>query len=411
MAENSVRGTAIGSPYTATDPDNAGSDPDKDTLTYGLTGTDTASFDIDTATGQIKTKAALDHETKETYSVTVTVRDSRDDNGDADTATDATIDVSITVTDVDGRGEITLSPTQPSAGNEVTATLEDDDGVKTDVDVTWVWEKSSDTSDPNSWTTIQGATTNTYIPQEEDVGNYLRVTATYEDELGAGKTAEEVSDSAVLEEEATNEKPTFDLDSDTATLTVRENTPAGENIGDPFAATDGDDSTLTYSLSGTDASSFDIVSTSGQIQTKEVLDYENANSKTSYVVTVQVTDSKDPWGNADTVVDDTIAVTINLTDMDVPDAPGAPTVAAANGAAAKLNVSWTAIDPTDNAPLDGYDVRYKVKDDQNPQDWNADIISVTSNSATITGLEYTKTYEVQVRSKNIEGERRLVAQR
>ena len=140
----------------------------------------------------------MDHETTETYNVTVSVRDSRDDAGDPDTADDATITVTITVTDVDDPGTIALSPTQPSAGDEVTATLEDDDGIKTDVDVTWKWEKSSDLTDPNSWTTIDGATTNTYIPQEEDEGDFLRVTATYDDELGAGKTAQEVTDSAVL---------------------------------------------------------------------------------------------------------------------------------------------------------------------------------------------------------------------
>ena len=74
--ENTPADTNIGSPYTATDPD-AG-----ETLTYSLGGTDAASFDIDDTTGQIKTTAALDHETKETYNVTVTVSDGRNDAGD-----------------------------------------------------------------------------------------------------------------------------------------------------------------------------------------------------------------------------------------------------------------------------------------------------------------------------------------
>ena len=38
--------------------------------------TDAASFDIGSATGQLMTKAALDYETKATYSVTVTATDS-----------------------------------------------------------------------------------------------------------------------------------------------------------------------------------------------------------------------------------------------------------------------------------------------------------------------------------------------
>ena len=45
--------------------------------------------------------------------------------------------------------------------------------------------------------------------------------------------------------------------------------------------TDGD--TLTYTLGGTDAADFAIVSTSGQIQTKSALDYE---TDSSYTVTV-----------------------------------------------------------------------------------------------------------------------------
>ena len=89
-AMHSHRGNA----FTATDPDNSGTDPNKDTLTYSLGGTDSASFDIDDETGQIKTKAALDHETKETYTVTVTVSDGRNDAGDDEQnpVADATID-------------------------------------------------------------------------------------------------------------------------------------------------------------------------------------------------------------------------------------------------------------------------------------------------------------------------------
>ena len=51
-----------------------------ETLTYDLIGTDAASFGIDTATGQLTTKAALtyNHETKDTYSVKVTVSDGKD---------------------------------------------------------------------------------------------------------------------------------------------------------------------------------------------------------------------------------------------------------------------------------------------------------------------------------------------
>ena len=86
VAENTVAGEDIGAPVAASDADDAA-------LTYTLSGTDTASFAIDSDTGQLMTLAALDYETKDTYSVTVTASDS---GGLSDS-----IDVTITVTDVD----------------------------------------------------------------------------------------------------------------------------------------------------------------------------------------------------------------------------------------------------------------------------------------------------------------------
>ena len=62
-------------------------------LTYSLTGPDAASFEIVRATGQLLTKAPLDHETKATYTVTVTAVDP--------SLMPAIISVTITVNDVD----------------------------------------------------------------------------------------------------------------------------------------------------------------------------------------------------------------------------------------------------------------------------------------------------------------------
>ena len=56
-----------------------------------------------------------------------------------------------------------------------------------------------------------------------------------------------------------------DFGADTATRAVAENSPAGTDVGDPVDATA--TNPLTYSLAGTDAASFAIVSTSGQIRT------------------------------------------------------------------------------------------------------------------------------------------------
>ena len=102
-----------------------------------------------------------------------------------------------------------------------------------------------------------------------------------------------------------NNAPVFA--STTTTRSVAENTAAGMSIGDPVTATDADNDTLTYSLSGTDMASFAIVAASGQLQTKAALDYE---TKTSYMVTVTADDSN---GGTDTI-DVTINVTNDTTD-------------------------------------------------------------------------------------------------
>ena len=85
MAENTAAGVNIGTPVTATD-------ADRDTLTYTVGGDDGSAFAVNSTTGQLKTKSALDFETKSSYRVTMGVTDS---NGEGDTIT-----VTITVTDV-----------------------------------------------------------------------------------------------------------------------------------------------------------------------------------------------------------------------------------------------------------------------------------------------------------------------
>ena len=76
IAENTAAGQNIGTPVPATDPDAGDT-----TLTYTLGGADAASFGIVATSGQLQTKAALDHETKASYTVTVSVRDSTDARG------------------------------------------------------------------------------------------------------------------------------------------------------------------------------------------------------------------------------------------------------------------------------------------------------------------------------------------
>ncbi|MDE0468378.1 MAG: cadherin domain-containing protein, partial [Candidatus Poribacteria bacterium] len=200
VAENTPAGTNIGTPVAATDADN-------DMLTYSLGWLEGSPvFSIDRHTGQLRTKAPLDYETKNSYSFSVFADDGKGDR--------VVIIVTINVTDV----------SETLANNP-----------------------------------------------------------------------------------STNSAPEF-TEGTSATRSVTENTASGTNIGSAVSATDADNDTLTYSLSGTDASSFSIVSTSGQLQTSGVLDYQTKNS---YFVTVSVSD-----GNGGS---DSITVTINVTDVSEPE--------------------------------------------------------------------------------------------
>ncbi len=283
IAENTEAGVAIGDPVTATDPDTG------DTPAYTLDGTDANFFDIDGSTGQLRTQAALDHETKSGYTVTVTASDG---------ALTATVDVTVTVTNIDEAGTVTLSTNQPPARAEITAALTDpDEGVTGAV---WQWERSSDGN--TAWAGI-GTSSPSYTPVDGDVGYHLRATASYTDGHGPDKTAQAASTQAV--QTGANRPPEFD--SATATREVPENTEAGENIGAPVTATDPDNDTLAYTLGGADADSFDIDSASGQIQTKSGVTYDH-EIKSSYSVTVKADDNN--GGTA------TIDVTVTVTDVD-----------------------------------------------------------------------------------------------
>ena len=305
--ENTAAGINLGDAVAAVDPEGH-------TLTYKLAGTDGASFAIDTSTGQLRTRAPLDFETKRTYLVTVHVRDSKDQDDRVNAVTDDTINITITINNIDEDGWIVFSSRQPQIGTPFTATIEDPDGGVTGA--IWVWENSSNGSSGWNDATGTGTTSASYTPVAADSGKYLRVTASYTDGHDPGKTAQKVSDNPVRVTPDSNVAPTFA--SSTATRGVDEGTAAGQNIGDPVSATDADPadgSLLTYSLTGPDAASFEIVRATGQLLTKAPLDHED---KASYTVTVTAVDPS--------LMPAIISVTINVNDVDEPPVLAGPDV-------------------------------------------------------------------------------------
>ena len=195
----------------------------------------------------------------------------------------------------------------------------------------------------------------------------------------------------------TNSAPTFD----DGTSTSREfNETIGDatvttasDIGTPIAATDTDTGdTLEYSLSGTNAAKFEIITTNGQIQTKsgEKYSYE---TDTSYSVTVTVED-----GNGGS---DTIDVTLNVTDQaEAPLRPVAPTVRGPSGnSTTSLSVTMTAPDNSGRPPI----TRYKLRTHRDGFGWT-NLPYNPSSAQIITGITSGKRYHVQFRVKNDEGE-------
>ena len=191
---------------------------------------------------------------------------------------------------------------------------------------------------------------------------------------------------------AGNSAPTFP--SSTATRSVAENSPASTDVGAPVTAADIDSGdTLTYTLEGgMDASSFSIVSTSGQIRTRSGVTYDY-EAQPSYTVIVKVDD-----GNGGT---DTVTVTITLTDVDEPPlAPAAPRVTATPGTTDSLTVSWSAPSNTGRPAISSYDLQYR---EGTSGSWNGPQ-NETGTTATITGLTAAPTaYQVQVRAINSDG--------
>ena len=299
--ENAASGAVVG---TA-----GATDADGDPLTYSVSGTDVDAFGqvfaMGASSGEITVKdgATVDHESKDSYMVTISVTDGEDASGAMEGAAtvDDTVDLTITVADLNETGTVALSPAAPVVGNPLTAALTDPDGGVTGATWTWSWSATS----AGTFTTISGENTATYTPVTTDVGRYLKASVDYTDSFGAGQTAEQVSDNAVLG----NPPPVFADDS--VTFTVDENAISG-TVG-TVTATDPDADTITYSVGGVDETvfneDFSLNTSTGEITVKSdaTIDHE---SKASYSVTITATDPSAGTG--------TIALTITVTDVDEP---------------------------------------------------------------------------------------------
>ena len=405
--------------YTAVDPEGTA------IASWSLDGTDADAFTIEggvlkfAKTPDYEASADIEGRSPSTaapgdnmYEITVRAMDS--------TGKTAEKAVMVEVTNVDEDGTVTLSARRPLANVAFTAELTDPDGDATNPK--WQWAKSR--SKGGSYTDIDDAEAATYTPTDasgkSDAGYYLQATVSYTDPEGSGKSAMMKSDYTVRATRDSNnapkfaadQDPTVEGDQDDAAREVAENTEAGTDIGAPVVATDEDgDDVLTYTLTGTDAASFDIDWATGQLMTKAALDEE---TKGEYTVVVRATD---PSGvpqvaNANPDNSDTVRVVIAVTDVN--EAPAVVGDAAVTfnedtGAIATALDDYTATDRDDGAPAPTWSVagpdgdkftaadgalKFKAKPDyENPTDANGDNVyevTVQASDGKLTGMKKVK---------------------
>ena len=344
--------------------------------------TDNTETNIASATASTYTLVAADQGT--TIKVTVSFTD---DASNAETLTSAATAAVSAAPNTPATGAPTITGTA-QVGQTLTAgttAIMDANGL-TSVSYTYQWIR---VATDNTETNIASATASTYTLVAADQGTTIKVKVSFTDDASNAETLTSAATAAVAAA-VPNNPPAFSAD--TAARSVAENTAAGQNVGAALTATDADSDTLTYTLEGTDAASFDIVSGSGQIRTRTGVTY-NHEAKSTHTVVVKADD-----GNGGT---DTIAVTITVTDVDEPPGqPAAPSVSATAGSTTSLDVTWTA--PTNTGPaIASYDLQYRAGTSGNftngPQ-------NVTGTSAAIGSLAADTSYEVQVRATNAEGD-------
>ena len=284
-------------------------DTDNDKLTYKLSGTDAGMFDINETTGQIRTKAGVTYNYEDIadtgtcdpltdtnkigsdrcYTVMVEVRDGLDDDRvEMEEATpDDSITVKIGVRDRDEPPAVpTVTVTSP-IGNTTLEVFWDSKNtgpVITSYDLQY--RKGGGTFlDDN----CQGATENdncTDLDNDNVEGNATTITSTtitgLEEDTSYSVQMRATNDEGtsawsrvvtVKTNKEGNTPPTF-VPGSPNTLSVPENTRAGQDIGTPVNASDEVQTSLTYRLEGRDAALFTINSTTGQIRTRSALNTE-----------------------------------------------------------------------------------------------------------------------------------------
>ena len=322
---------------TATAP--AKTDPENDNLTYALSGTDANYFNIGSSSGALSFvnnpdyEAPTDADTNNAYQVTLEVSDSN--------ANTASQELVITVTDVNEAPTITSATSASVPENTtITTTIYTASATDPENDNLTYSLSGTDADDftinPNSGAISFANTPDHETPSDDNKDNVYQVTLEVSD--GNGNSASQALTISVTE---VNETPTITSKTSANTL---ENTSGTIYSA---SATDPENDTLAYSLSGTDQDDFIIDPSSGAIAFANTPNYESptdADTNNVYQVTLEVSD-----GNGNSASQ---ALTISVTNVNE-----TPTITSATSASVTENTSTTttiytasATDP-ENDPL------------------------------------------------------------
>ena len=295
VRENATAGTVVGLAPQATDPESR---PLRYSIEVSGVGTD-PPFEINATSRQIRVvRAVLDHEDQDSYSVTVTAED------EFNATATATFD--ITIEDVN---EPPVAVADPAVTTEEdTPVTFDVLGNDTDPDEGDTLTVMTITTQPRPGRVVLDTNTQllTYEPADNVFGTFtFTYTATDDDPV---RRLSSLPAQVTVTVTPVNDPPEFATDM--TTRTVSEGAEPGDEVGTKLAATDVDDTTLTYSLSG--ASDFVIDAsgpTAGQIRVAPGVTLDRENTP-SYNATVTADDGK---GGTDS-----IDVTINVSDVPEP---------------------------------------------------------------------------------------------
>ena len=345
------------------------------TLSYALTGTGSGDFSAAAAgaaddDAKIKVAGTLDHETRASYALTLTVSSG---------SVSGTGDVDITVTDVNEAPTVASAIPAQSVERGGTVSVSVGSHFSDPGGDVLTYTASSSDEDVATVSASGGTVGVTGV-----AAGRADVTVTAKDP--GGKTVSQSFGVTVMEPNSSNRAPAF---ASAAFLrSVPEHSVAGTDVGAPVTASDADRDTLSYSLAtGGASSSFRVGSRTGQLTVAAgaALDYEGGD--TLLAVSVVASDG---------ALADTAEVTIRVTDVPVPGRPAKPVALEGKG---EWSATWRA--PSNAGPaITGYDLGYKKQ--SFPGAWTeVSVGDVTEH--TVTDLPPGTAYLVRVRAVSVDG--------